>query len=332
LKCGENALAHNGKGEQSYRRIRWYSLAEFLSGEVLSKLVKPVNQDASSQNSLRRSALIHFNAAASLGSKTPLKSLVLEPAKACFNTILNMPAAEFVDLAITMADQFIAIHDKTDPDFNVMFVRALLEGITEMEYWMEGERIIEAAFSIVPAAHQRILWETKMFYLIKQEKDVMMLIQRTKESSASLQSKVWLKYARSSSSTEEKHRAYSTAVDILRKAKSIESVDIMIEWASFKQSLGEDSTEILQSAADTLLEIEPEGDAAVEEESGEGEGSQISRVSRNSKSIISRMSRKTGKSSRSKMTVTSRFSKHSRTTRRSKKTTVSRLTSQDQEE
>mgnify|MGYP000379421317 CR=1 FL=1 len=74
-----------------------------------------------------------------------------------------------------------------------------------------------------------------MLYLIKQDKDVMMLIQRTKESSASIQANVWLKYARSSSSMSEKHKAYSTAVDILRKAKSIESVDIMIEWASFKQ-------------------------------------------------------------------------------------------------
>ena len=38
-------MLHEKKGYSGFRRVRWYSLAEFLSGEVLSKLVKPETQD-----------------------------------------------------------------------------------------------------------------------------------------------------------------------------------------------------------------------------------------------------------------------------------------------
>jgi len=111
----------------------------------------------------------------------------------------------------------------------------------------------------------------------------------------------------------------------------------MVEWSSFKQSLGEDSTEILHAAADTLLEYEVEGDG--EEGDSVGSGSHISGKSKASKmskvSRFSKMSKMTGKSMRSKITVKSRFSKTSRrsgATKRSGKTKVSRLTSQMAEE
>ncbi len=60
---------------------------------------------------------------------------------------------EVVDAMVGIAGMMSALHDKSDPDFNVVFMRALLEGITEMQYWVEGERIIEGAFTIVPGSH-----------------------------------------------------------------------------------------------------------------------------------------------------------------------------------
>ena len=88
--------------------------------------------------------------------------------------------------------------ENSDPDFLVLLYSALFTCINEQKEWTLGEKIVDEAFTYVPATHQKVLWEAKMLYLSKLGKNVLNAIANMKEGNAALQAKVWVKLARSS--------------------------------------------------------------------------------------------------------------------------------------
>mmetsp|Transcript_632 Transcript_632/g.1142 ORF Transcript_632/g.1142 Transcript_632/m.1142 type:complete len:1749 (+) Transcript_632:55-5301(+) len=255
LVCVQHAFDFAAKGLVEQKRKRWFSLAEFVYGEVLSSLVDEKRQELSSRERLVLAALEHFFKAAELGVAADLNDQVIEAAKAMFNASLKLPPTpSLTPPLVRMVDLLILKNERDDPDFLLVFFRSIVEAFTVGEKWAEGERIVEKAFNIVPATHQKLLWEAQMLFLTKQRKNVTSYLTRLKESNPLLQAKVWVKLARSAADPAEVETAYTKAMDLLRD--HIECSEIMIEWATWQHSRGFDVADILRQAAELMLELE----------------------------------------------------------------------------
>ena len=88
LRCSEKALAQCKSSSSSIipsNRLRWYSLAEFLSSGTLLKLVNPKTQEASSLEMLLFLALNRAVEAAAKGFKCGINVLVVDAGKQVWN-------------------------------------------------------------------------------------------------------------------------------------------------------------------------------------------------------------------------------------------------------
>jgi hypothetical protein len=89
-----------------------------------------------------------------------------------------------------------------------------------------------------------------------------------KEADASLQSKVWMRLARSSNNVYKQYTAYNKAIEILKKDNSVEIVEVLIEFSEWLLRNGNEKPlviEHLNMAADTLIEIEMDDEDEDEE-------------------------------------------------------------------
>lgn len=303
LVCAQRALIYKDKGVPKQRRLSWYSVAEFLYGEVLVQLVDEKKQEKESQNALRTAALEHFVKSAELGMKTGIAKLVLDSGRAMFNTSLKISGSEMLIAPMAkMATMLVQLKEDSDPDFLLLFYRALIESLTNSQQWENGEKILEDAFLIVPMSHQKWLWEAQIVFLSKQGKNVLNYLLRMKESNPLMQAKIWVKLARSSVDPKEIDSSYKKATEILEG--NVECSDIIIEWSTWLHSRGEDVIGKLKLAAEIILEVEKEGD----DSDSKSQSSYSSKVSAKSSSKSS--SKKSGASksgnSRAKSKITSR--------------------------
>lgn len=276
LVCAQRALTFRGKGSAKQRRLSWYSVGEFLYGEVLIALIDEKKQEKESQTALKTAALDHFVKSAELGMRTGIVKLVMDSGRAMFNTSLKAPACEFlIDPMSQMASMLVSLKDDSDPDFLLLFYRALIEALTKAQQWERGEKILEDAFLIVPMSHQKWLWEAQIVFLSKQGKNVLNYLLRMKESNPLLQAKIWVKLARSSVDPKEIDSSYKKATDILEG--NVECSEILIEWSTWLHSRGEDVVGKLKLAAEILTGVEKEN-----EEDNKSQSSSNSRVSKSS--------------------------------------------------
>lgn len=259
LLCAQRALAHKFKGIAKQRRLSWYSVGEFLYGEVLIQLIDEKKQEKESQNALRVAAFDHFVKAGELGVRTGIAKLVLDAGRAMFNASLKVPGSELLISPMSaMAAMLVALKDDSDPDFLLLYYRALIESLTNAQQWEKGEKILEEAFLIVPLSHQKWLWEAQIVFLSKQGKNVLNYLLRMKENDPLLQAKIWVKLARSSVDPKEIENSYKKASEILEG--NIECSDILIEWSTWLHSRGEDVVGKLKLAAEIIVEVEKEGE------------------------------------------------------------------------
>ncbi|CAG9330246.1 unnamed protein product [Blepharisma stoltei] len=271
LLCAQRSLNFKEKGTPCKKRLCWYSVSEFLYGEILIKLIDEKKQEKESQMALITSALTHFVESARIGLQTGINKLVLDAGRACFNTSLLIPGNEkklickytgdygneaLIQPLSKMAEFLVDLNDSSDPDFLLLFYQSLIEALTKAEQWNQGERIVEDAFQITPTSHQKWLWEAQMLFLSKQGKNVMNYLLRMKESEPLMQAKIWVKLARSSIQPNDIDNAYKKAADLLKG--HVESSEILIEWSTWLHSRGFDVNDKLTNAADILLEIEKE--------------------------------------------------------------------------
>lgn len=323
LVCVQHAFDFAGKGSVEQKRKRWFSLAEFIYGEVLSSLVDEKRQELASRERLVLAALEHFYKAAELGMASNLTDQVMEAAKAMFNASLKLPPTpSLTPPFVKIIDLLILLNERDDPDFLLVFFRSIVEAFTVGEMWGEGERVVERAFSIVPASHQKLLWEAQMLFLTKQGKNVNSYLTRLKEGNSLLQAKVWVKLARSASDPTEVETAYTKAMDLLRE--HIECSEIMIEWATWQHSRGFEVSDILRQAAELMLELEedlPEFTQLMPRSSSSSQVSFSSRLSAARKnklkapskapSVVSRQSSQSSKRTRRSASNKSQVSKRS---------------------
>ena len=300
LVCAQRALSYKEKGQSKQRRLSWYSVAEFLYGEVLVQLIDEKKQERESQNSLRAAAFDHFVKAGDLGMKTNLAKLVLDAGRAMFNTSLKVPGSEMLIAPMSsMAAMLVSLKDDSDPDFLLLFYRALIESITLAQQWDKGEKLLEDAFLLVPLSHQKWLWEAQIVFLSKQGKNVLNYLLRMKENDPLMQAKIWVKLARSSVDPKEIESSYKKAADILEG--NIECSDILIEWSTWLHSRGEDVVGKLTLAAEIIIDVEREGD------DNKSQSSFASRVSgRSSNKSSSKKSSSKSHTSKAKSKIMSR--------------------------
>lgn len=285
LVCAQRGLTYKDKGMPKQRRLSWYSVAEFLYGEVLIALIDEKKQEKESQNALKIAALDHFVKAGELGIKTGIGKLVLDAGRAMFNTSLKAQGSEILISPMgKMAVMLVQLKDDSDPDFLLLFYRSLIESLTKAQQWERGEKLLEDAFLIVPMSHQKWLWEAQIVFLSKQGKNVLNYLLRMKENNPLLQAKIWVKLARSSVDPKEIDASYKKAVDILEN--NVECSDILIEWSTWLHGRGEDVIGKLKLAAEILTGVEKEDN----EEDNKSQSSSNSRVSRNSSKSSSKKS------------------------------------------
>jgi hypothetical protein len=312
LVCVQHAFDFAVKGVIEQKRKRWFSLAEFIYGEVLSSLVDEKRQELSSRERLVLASLEHFYKSAELGVAADLPDQVLEAAKAMFNSSLKLPPTpSLTPPLVKMSDLLVSRCEREDPDFLLVFYRAIVDTFTVGEMWAEGERLVERAFSIVPASHQKLLWEAQMLFLTKQGKNVTSYLTRLKEGNPLLQAKVWVKLARSAADPAETEAAYTKAMDLLRE--HIECSEIMIEWATWQHSRGLDVADILRQAAELMLELEEDLPEFSQLLPRSGSSSQVSFSSR----LSAARKNKQRTSSKAPSVVSRQSSKSSKQTRRS---------------
>ena len=322
LVSAERSLQFKKKGQLPPVRQRWYSVAEHLYGETLVALINPQKQEQSSQEFLLTNALDRFVSAAKYGQEIENGDLIIAPARAMFNAAIQAKNQRILMASMSeMAGMLVRLKDRSDLDFLVIFYKVLLDSVTANEAWEQGESLVEAAMSLLPASHQKLLWESQMLFLSKQGKNVIGYIARMKENNPLMQARLWLKLARSSTSEREVRRGYCTAIDILRADGNVELAEVLVEWAGWLRSKGEQVEEVLMTARDILLEIEVGEEE--EEPAGPSNGSSSSRRSslRSSKRGSASVHSKKSSSNTSK----SRSSKQSNT--RSKRGTSKRTKS-----
>jgi len=255
LACAQRALKYSETGSLSKTRICWYSVAEYLYGEALLCLIDKEKQEQDSQNKLILSALEHLIRSAEYGLRTGINKLVLDSARAVFNFCVEFESSAMLVAPLSdMANILVHLRDSSDQDFLLAFYKALIDCITKAEMWSEGERLMDSAFEIVASSHSKALGEAQMLFLSKQGKNVYNFLVRLKESDPVMQSKLWLKLARSSVDSQEINSAYEKALDCLKN--HIESSEVLIEWASYLNSKGEDVSDKLVQASEVLLEVE----------------------------------------------------------------------------
>jgi hypothetical protein len=114
-------------------------------------------------------------------------------------------------------------------------------------------------FDLVPKNLQKPLWEAKMIFMSKLGKNELHAISNMKEADASLQSKIWIRLARTTTNVYKQYTAYNKAVEILKKEGSVELVEILIEFSEWLLRNGYEKNlveENLLMGADMLIDIE----------------------------------------------------------------------------
>ena len=329
LICAENACKVGGEAVQKFKgvsptRLRWYSLARCLYGDVLRNLVDPKRQEKESQEQLLMNAVNNFVEAADIAREAGIGMLVAEAGKRMWNALLPLLGSKrnkikLVDPLCKVTQCLSALKENSDPDFLALLYAATFGCITASKQWTLGEEKVEEAFQYVPQTHHRVLWEAKVLYLSKQGKNVIHAVSSMKEATASLQSKVWLKLARSSANIHNQYSAYLGAIDILKKDDSVEVVEVIIEvaeWLLRNNYSRKDIEDELLFAVDTLLNIDPSWEEEEEEtpEESEYEGSQSKKKSQVS-SKKSKLSK--AKESKKRSDMKSKASGKSRTSKKS---------------
>ncbi|CAK8992782.1 Cilia- and flagella-associated protein 46 (Tetratricopeptide repeat protein 40) [Durusdinium trenchii] len=244
------------------RQWRWFSISECVLGQVYAKRADTMTHDKSTQDSLRQQALKHLCVAGEYGTNAALAQLVLDAARAMWNlavelmgsaatrAILHKPMLSMVKFLATSGE-------KTDVALRVNMYASLFECFKDEQDWSGGLACVEHAFRFVPLELQKRLWEARVIFSSKLNKDVAAGLHKMKEGTNALQAKAWATLARASSSASDQMHAYVQALELVKE--SFEQVEYLIEFAEWLHAnhfSRDDVTQCLVAAADVILDVE----------------------------------------------------------------------------
>lgn len=99
----------------------------------------------------------------------------------------------------------------------------------------------------------------------KQGKNELQAISSIKEAEPSLQAKLWVKLARIAPNVSKQQAAYSKALEILKKQRSVEIVEVLIEYSEWQLRVGKEPVQNvvknLEYGCNLLIEIEYDHEA-----------------------------------------------------------------------
>ena len=310
-------------------RQRWYSLSKALLGEAVASTAKVKGKTKEEEQKIIFEALEEFVASAKMGAASGLGYLVLETVKQMWNTLIPLLDSlqcrnKLIKPLSKVAKQLYVIKESSDPDFLSLFYSAFFTCMIEQKLWKKGEKLVNQAFEFVPKTHHRVLWEAKMVFESKLGKNVLLAISNIKESTPSLQAKLWVKMARASTNPSEQLGAYQKAIEILKKDESVEVIEYIIElseWLFRNKYPRKTIEDEITLAMDMIFELDEA--AEEEEEQNEGKDNASSKASSAAKTKLSRFSKLSKKTKETKISKTRKkgdpsvASKRSRTSKAS---------------
>lgn len=318
LEAGDETVAlksamlvtKNYSSEQSYPALRrWFSLAEAVLGRVFFAQGERVTHDKTTQDALRQTSLEHFCLAAEHGVQAQISRVVLDAAREMWKVVTNLlhSASSRVMLFKPLQrvlDALWKVREMTDMKVRIYMYQTLIECHKDAEDWKGGLATVDKAFKVIPTSLQKPLWEARVIFSSKLNKDVAAGLHRMKEGTPSLQAKAWITLARSSANPNDQMKSYLCALDLLKD--SFERCDYLIEFAEWLHANHYDRDQVAQcllSAADHILDVQAAAEKAEQEAraaskaaaaEGAGAGGRLSPMSQASKmSKMSKMSRKT---------------------------------------
>lgn len=306
LLCIENALSVlNDEIDLSSiptNRLRWYSLADYLYGETLCRMVNPDTQEPESQETIYLHALNHILQAANKGSKARNFQLVVDAAKKFWDITSKLKSA-YTNRKILIKPIFSLLYylkvvkDETfNEDLVLWLLNVLNQGCMENDEWVLGETAADMCLELVPSDYKKHIWNWKMVFMSKQGKDELSIMNNIKECDPFLQAKVWIKLARTATQVTKQYTAFSNAIEVLKKEESVGIVPILIEFSEWLLRNKYDVSivrENLLMSSDILLEIEEVEEEDLAEGSQDSLNDQqtiFSRSSRGKKSVFSKAS------------------------------------------
>ena len=269
LRCVEYSLSliDNKVDAQTIppNRLRWYSLAEYLYSDALSKIVNPETQEPENCERLLFAALDHAVEAANKGLKCNIQLLVTDAAKQVWNISARLQESaanrqKLIKPLFNTLSYLKANKEKIETDLLMLLSQLLFKASLENSEFKLGESAADMLFELLPKGLHRPLWEAKMIFMSKQGKNELQAISNMKEADASLQAKLWVKLARVSTQEQKQSAAYNKAIEILKKENSVEIVEVLIEFAEFRLRTSKEKVGVaignLLLAADYLIDIE----------------------------------------------------------------------------
>ncbi|KAF0699363.1 Aste57867_10079 [Aphanomyces stellatus] len=220
---------------------RWYSLAQLVWAQAVLQLAADTEaQERDIKQELALFAIKHLLLGAEFGVHAGNPSLVQNASRLMWNGMLPIldlngsPTPSFrrkltADMHI-MLDHLSAV-DAGQYAFRADFVCALLDIYEEVQEWGAGLSTVEAAFAVIPPAHQRPLWRYRVIFMSKLGKSVQDGFAKMKENDVLLQARVSKRIAASSTDPGAQYKALYRAVkDLQGRTEQAQFLVEIAEW------------------------------------------------------------------------------------------------------
>lgn len=163
LFCAEQSLNGVKKVRESNKRdkvpitrMRWYAVAESIYGESLFNLIDESKQEKDSQDKILHLSVSHFVNGCDIAAKAGLSFVLIEMCKLMWNAMLPLLDSKYnrnrlIDPISRVHQNLVEMKENSDPDFLVLLYSALFTCINEQKEWTLGEKIVDEAFTYIPA-------------------------------------------------------------------------------------------------------------------------------------------------------------------------------------
>ena len=259
---------------------RWYAMAETVHSEAIGKLLKE-GQQAALQQQLHANALIHLASAMTYANNAAEGSLLLSAAQRFWVHVKPFLSASPPDHRLrgpvgTALSELERLDASLQPQVTALRVRlyeAQLAVLAHAQAWAEGLKLLNAAFSSLPEASMRPLWEQKVAFMCQGGgKGLAGEMYKLKDFEPQVQARVWAVLGQSAPTTGEQLNAMLKAVDTLT-AEPLLKVQYLIalaQWLYTHDFPPRDSEDQLMAAVDILMDHEDLPDDDEEDDIGDG--------------------------------------------------------------
>lgn len=257
----------------------WSGVAECAYGSAIIGLIRPEQQEDTTQDALKQKSFEHFIEAAKHGRRANRRDIVGYASKCFWNAatsfmssaatrkVLSKPLEIFLEAArATKYDDF---------KFMQSLYLLLFDCLVDACAWEDGARQVNAAFKALPSSEHKPLWEYRVMFLSTLGRSVDEEIGIISSYDEEMQAKVWAGLASQASVPFDAMRAHRQAIKILEHVPA-QQVDYMVDFAEWLYANGQpvtDAEDLLLSALEILLGID---NAPSKEDALVGEDSMVS--------------------------------------------------------